>query len=70
MFFNFNVVIIVIVKDSKFVEALKTIGFGLFINSSYDLLHGDFTLSGVYIGLGGLYAIMVSYYAEKRSKNG
>lgn len=53
-----------------FVEALKTIGFGLFINSSYDLMHGDFTLSGVYIGLGGLYAIMVSYYAEKRSKNG
>ena len=46
-----------------FVEALKTIGFGLFINSSYDLLHGDFTLSGVYIALGCLYALIVSYYS-------
>ena len=53
-----------------FVEALKTIGFGLFINSSYDLMHGDLSLISAYIGLGSLCVMIGCYYAEKRSKNG
>lgn len=50
------------------IETLKTIGFGLFVNSSYDLMHNDFSLYNIYIGLGSLCMIIGSYFLEKRRK--
>lgn len=49
-------------------EAFKTISFGLFINSTYDLMHNDLSPYNIYIGLGSLCMIIGCYYLEKRRK--
>lgn len=49
-----------------FVEAFKTIGFGLFINSTYDLMKNNFSLINIYIVLISLAIVVVCYGVEKR----
>ena len=50
------------------IEVARTIGFGLFINSTYSLMNGNLSFNNLYIALISLAAIAGSYYYEKRSK--
>lgn len=47
------------------VELWKNIGLGLFVNSSFGIMHGDFSASNIYIITG---SIALMWFCIKRQK--
>ena len=54
-----------IFKGLKMVELWKNIGLGLFVNSSFGIMHGDFSASNIYIITG---SIALMWFCIKRQK--
>lgn len=47
------------------IELIKNIGLGLFVNSSYAIMGGDFSLKNYYVMAGSILIMGVCIYAER-----
>ncbi len=49
-------------------ELVKSIGLGLFVNGSYDLLHADITAANLYITIGSIVIMGIMIFIQKEEK--